>query len=259
MRVRNERRDERVELLSPSGTSRKSETQPFTQRARRSVRRRHHDVVGGSRTGSAGLFAVNRLKLTKTTFDAGLAADGHVVGTPRKSVPSTFVKTVPPAEDPRTGVTREGCCCENSEVLPTGSVAVAVIARAGPDRRPAASTSIDASPEPSVVTCGRRRGRSRPRGAPCGKADAGGVGVEVDDRRSSLGELWSLPWTRVVPPPCGPRCSTRLEDREVLEVVGPGVEVARVVRVDVGARIRIVQVDSQARRRGWRRSGCPVW
>ena len=62
-----------------------------------------------------------------------------------------IVKAVPPAPDPEVGLIEKMIRCENSEVFPAGSVAVAEI-RAPTSVTTGSVTSIEALPEPSVVT-----------------------------------------------------------------------------------------------------------
>ena len=68
-----------------------------------------------------------------------------------KSVPEAL-KAVPPVSGPEVGVMAKMIRCENSEVFPLGSVAVAAI-RAPASVATGSVTSIAALPEPSVVTC----------------------------------------------------------------------------------------------------------
>ena len=80
---------------------------------------------------------------------AGVPPTVIVVGS-AKSVPE-IVKAVPPAPDPEAGLIEKMIRCENSEVFPAGSVAVAEI-RAPTSVTTGSVTSIEALPEPSVVT-----------------------------------------------------------------------------------------------------------
>ena len=61
------------------------------------------------------------------------------------------VKLVPPAAGPPPGFDEKTSRCENSDVLPAGSVAVALI-RAPFSTTAGSVTSKSALPEPSVVT-----------------------------------------------------------------------------------------------------------
>ena len=82
------------------------------------------------------MVALSVWSLTKVTPVAGTPPTVTVVGS-AKSVPET-VNGVPPAAGPEAGVIEKTIRCENSEVLPAGSVAVAEMrAPASVDRRAA--------------------------------------------------------------------------------------------------------------------------
>src|SRR5262249_20465994 len=99
--------------------------------------------------GRAGVVAVIWLKLVTTTFVA--ARPPIVTVAPSsKSVPA-IVTGVPVPAGPDTGVIEKGRRCENSEVLPSGSVAVALMRSPGPSV-PATVMSNGPSPDASVDT-----------------------------------------------------------------------------------------------------------
>ena len=87
--------------------------------------------------------------LTKVTPAAGTPPTVSVVGS-AKSVPDA-VNGVPPSAGPEAGLIEKRMRCENSEVLPFGSVAVAEM-RAPTSVVTGSVTSIEASPPASVVT-----------------------------------------------------------------------------------------------------------
>ena len=102
--------------------------------------------VPGARAGEVALSVWALTKVTGTDRPPIVMVVGST-----KSVPEA-VSAVPPAAGPEAGVIEKMIRCENSEVLPAGSVAVAEM------RTPASVaigsvTSIAALPEPSVVTC----------------------------------------------------------------------------------------------------------
>ena len=113
--------------------------------------------------------------------------------------------------------------CENSEVLPAGSVAVAEM-RAPASVATGSVTSIAASPLPSVVTCEVAEvGLALDELAREVRAGRVGVEVEVEGRRGRAVELADDPRAARA---LRPEVLDRLEDREVLQEVGSAVGVA---------------------------------
>jgi len=80
--------------------------------------------------GSAGMLAVSVVALTTSTLVAGTPPMVSVAPS-SKSIPLK-VTLVPPAAGPDSLFALKTSCCENSDVLPAGSVAVAVTTSFGP-------------------------------------------------------------------------------------------------------------------------------
>ena len=100
--------------------------------------------------GRAGVVAVICVGPVTLTLVAGWPPIATVAPS-SKSMPA-IVTLVPPSGTPEPGLMEKISRCENSEVLPAGSVAVAVM------RDPFSTcagrmTLIVALPDPSVVTC----------------------------------------------------------------------------------------------------------
>ena len=107
---------------------------------------------------------------------------------------------VPPAAGPEAGLIEKTSRCENSDVLPFGSVAVAAIARAGLDRR--GQRDVEARVARAV---GRDLGRAdvvRPSRNSCGRGAAAGIGIEVEVEGRRRRCCSGLP-RRAFPTPCG--------------------------------------------------------
>ncbi len=131
-----------------AGTSRKSATQPFTSVpvvASVFVTTRSAALPATS----AGVTAVRDVLELTTTPVAGWPPIVTAAPVP-KSVPET-VMVLPPPASPEAKLTEKGSRCENSEVLPAGSVAVALTC--SPAEIPMGTvTSTTPVPLPSVVT-----------------------------------------------------------------------------------------------------------
>jgi hypothetical protein len=103
----------------------------------------------GSRDERAGEVVLSVWSSTKLT-EVATPPIVMAVGSAR-SVPKAAI-TVPPDAGPDVGLTEKMILCENSDVLPPGSVAVTETRSPGFVAN-GIVTSIAASPEPSVVTC----------------------------------------------------------------------------------------------------------
>src|SRR5262249_49357130 len=99
---------------------------------------------------STGAFAVIWVGPVTLTLEAGCPPI-VTVAPAAKSIPVS-VTLVPPAGGPEAGDIEKMRRCENSEVFPFGSVAVALIL-APASTVNGSVTSMAALPDPSVVTC----------------------------------------------------------------------------------------------------------
>src|SRR5262249_54031817 len=130
------------------GASRKSDTKAFAivpELASVFVTTTSCTVPGSS----AGAVAVRMLKFV--TFTPGAGTPPTVTVAPSRTSVPVIVRNSPPAGSPDAGLRKNGILCENSDVRPTGSVAVAVI-RAPVSTVTGSVTSIATTPDASVST-----------------------------------------------------------------------------------------------------------
>ncbi len=90
------------------------------------------------------------VSLVTTTLDAAVAP--NVTVAPASNAIPASVTAVPPAGGPEAGLTEKRIRCENSEVLPSGEVAVAVIGWPSSSATENMTLYV-AVPVASVMTC----------------------------------------------------------------------------------------------------------